>query len=89
MKIAGVSTVTVDAGDRDWIFVRVETDEDGLYGWGEASLSWHTGGVCGTVEDPTRPGIGLDLVDEVVRARPAKSPPPHLVYASDGALADW
>lgn len=60
MKITRVSTVTVDAGDRDWIFVRVDTDEDGLYGWGEASLSWHTGGVCGTVDDLSPLLVGED-----------------------------
>jgi galactonate dehydratase len=49
--ISGVSTRVVDAGDRDWIFVRVETDEPGLVGWGEASLGWHTRAVCGAIED--------------------------------------
>jgi galactonate dehydratase len=51
MKITTVSTRVVNAGDREWVFVRVDTDEPGLVGWGEASLSWHTRGVCGTVED--------------------------------------
>ena len=51
MLISGVSTRVVDAGDRDWIFVRVETDEPGLVGWGEASLGWHTRAVCGAIED--------------------------------------
>lgn len=60
MKITRVSTVTVDARDRDWIFVRVDTDQDGLYGWGEASLSWHTGGIRGTVEDLTPLLMGED-----------------------------
>jgi galactonate dehydratase len=43
--------MVVDAGDRDWVFVRVATDEPGLVGWGEASLGWHTGAVCGAVQD--------------------------------------
>ncbi len=60
MKITRVSTVTVDAGDRDWIFIRVDTDLDGLHGWGEASLSWHTGSVCGMVEDLAPLLIGED-----------------------------
>lgn len=60
MKITRVSTVTVDAGDRDWIFVRVDTDEDGLHGLGEASLSWHTGGVRGTVDDLAPLIVGED-----------------------------
>ena len=51
VRISGVSTRVVDAGDRDWVFVRVDTDEPGLVGWGESSLGWHTRAVCGAVED--------------------------------------
>ena len=60
MRIAGVSTRVVDAGDRYWVFVRVDTDEPGLVGWGEASLGWHTGAVCGAVNDLTPLLLGLD-----------------------------
>ena len=60
MLISGVSTSVVDAGDRDWIFVRVETDEPGLIGWGEASLGWHTRAVCGAVADLEALLIGRD-----------------------------
>src|SRR5262249_11266177 len=49
--ISGVSTRVVDAGDRDWVFVRVDTDEPGLFGWGEASLGWHTRAIVGAVGD--------------------------------------
>ena len=42
VRISGVSTIVVDADDRDWVFVRVQTDEPGLVGWGESSLGWHT-----------------------------------------------
>jgi galactonate dehydratase len=51
VRISGVSTTVVDAGDRDWVFVRVDTDEPGLVGWGESSLGWHTRAVCGAVQD--------------------------------------
>src|SRR5438034_9773670 len=51
VQISDVSTRVVDAGDRDWVFVRVGTDEPGLVGWGEASLGWHTRAVCGAVGD--------------------------------------
>jgi len=51
MLITGISTWVVDAGDRDWVFLRVETDEPGLAGWGEASLGWHTHAVLGAVRD--------------------------------------
>jgi galactonate dehydratase len=51
MRITGISTRVVDAGDRDWVFVCVETDEPGLAGWGEASLGWQTHAVLGAVRD--------------------------------------
>ena len=38
MKIARISTVVVNARMRNWIFVKVETDQPGLVGWGEATL---------------------------------------------------
>ena len=37
MRITGVRTFLFNAAWRNWVFVKVETDE-GLYGWGEASL---------------------------------------------------
>jgi galactonate dehydratase len=36
---------------RNWIFVKVETSEPGLWGWGEATLEWKTKGVTGAIED--------------------------------------
>ena len=37
MKISDVKIYTFDAYRTNWAFIKVETDE-GLYGWGEASL---------------------------------------------------
>lgn len=51
MKITGVRTVVVNAQMRNWVFVKVETDQDGLWGWGEASLEWKTRSVAGAVDD--------------------------------------
>ncbi|MEZ5355692.1 MAG: galactonate dehydratase [Bryobacteraceae bacterium] len=51
MKITGVRTIVVNAQMRNWVFVKVETDQDGLWGWGEASLEWKTRAVAGCVED--------------------------------------
>lgn len=59
MKITAVKTLVVNARMRNWVFVKVETDE-GLYGWGEASLEWKTRGVVGCVEDLAPLIIGLD-----------------------------
>ena len=60
MQISEVATRVVDAGDRDWVFVRVGTDEPGLVGWGEASLGWHTRAVCGAVQDLAPMLLGRD-----------------------------
>lgn len=51
MKITNIKTVVVNAEMRNWVFIKVETDQQGLYGWGEASLEWKTRAVCGAVED--------------------------------------
>ena len=45
---------------RNWVFVKVETGEDGLWGWGEASLEWKTRSVVGAVEDFAPMLIGED-----------------------------
>src|SRR4051794_38534332 len=60
MKITRISSLVVNANMRNWIFVKVETDQDGLYGWGEATLEWKTAGVVGSVEDNGRLLIGED-----------------------------
>jgi galactonate dehydratase len=60
MKITRVSTLVVNARMRNWVFVKVETDQPGLYGWGEATLEWKTKGVVGAVEDIGRLLIGED-----------------------------
>ncbi|MBK9945123.1 MAG: galactonate dehydratase [Kouleothrix sp.] len=60
MKISRVSSLVVNANMRNWIFVKVETDQHGLYGWGEATLEWKTRGVVGAVEDVSRLIVGED-----------------------------
>jgi galactonate dehydratase len=51
MRITNLKTVVVNAEMRNWVFVKVETDQDGLYGWGEASLEWKTRSLVAAVED--------------------------------------
>src|SRR5512138_2764813 len=51
MKITAIKTVVCNARMRNWIFVKVETDQPGLYGWGEATLEFKTRAVVGCVED--------------------------------------
>ena len=51
MKIDRIETHVCNARMRNWIFVKVITDEPGLYGWGESTLEWHTRAVLGAIED--------------------------------------
>ncbi|WP_031498325.1 galactonate dehydratase [Bryobacter aggregatus] len=51
MKITAIRTLVVNARMRNWILVKVETDQPGLYGWGEATLEWKTRSVVGAIED--------------------------------------
>jgi len=60
MKITAVKPLIVNANMRNWVFVKVETDEPGLYGWGEATLEWKTNTVVGAIEDVSRFIIGED-----------------------------
>ena len=60
MKITGIETVVVNAVHRNWIFVKVLTDQPGLWGWGEATLEWKTRAVTGTIEDLKPFVVGQD-----------------------------
>lgn len=60
MKITNIETHVCHARMRNWIFVKLITDEPGLFGWGEATLEWHTRGVVGAIEDLSQLLIGED-----------------------------
>jgi galactonate dehydratase len=45
---------------RNWIFVCVRTDDPDIYGWGEATLEWHTKAVVGAIEDLSELIVGED-----------------------------
>ncbi len=60
MKITAIETHVCNARMRNWIFVKVVTDQDGLFGWGEATLEWHTRSVVGAIEDISQLLIGED-----------------------------
>ena len=60
MKITKIETLVCHARMRNWIFVKVLTDQPGLHGWGEATLEWHTRGVVGAIEDISQLLIGED-----------------------------
>jgi galactonate dehydratase len=63
VKITGLRTLIVNAEMRNWVFVRVETDQPGLYGWGEATLEWKTRAVVGAVQDLEPLVLGRDPRD--------------------------
>jgi galactonate dehydratase len=60
LKIVAVETHVCNARMRNWIFVKVVTDQDGLHGWGEATLEWHTRAVVGAVQDLAELVVGED-----------------------------
>ncbi|MBX3069292.1 MAG: galactonate dehydratase [Thermomicrobiales bacterium] len=60
MKIEKIETLVCNARMRNWIFVKITTDQPGLVGWGEATLEWHTRGVVGSIEDLSQLLIGED-----------------------------
>lgn len=60
MKITAIETHVCHARMRNWIFVKVVTDQPGLWGWGEATLEWHTRSVVGAIEDISQLLIGED-----------------------------
>src|SRR5438132_11128796 len=60
MKIKKIQTLVCHARMRNWVFVKVVTDQPGLYGWGEATLEWHTRAVVGAVEDIAQLLMGED-----------------------------
>ena len=60
MNIARIETHVCHARMRNWVFVKVLTDQDGLFGWGEATLEWHTRAVVGAVQDLAELVVGED-----------------------------
>ena len=68
MRITDITAKVVNAQMRNWVFVKVTTDQ-GLYGWGEATLEWKTRGVVGTIEDLKPLVIGRDPrdIEQLVR----------------------
>lgn len=62
MKITDVKIYTLDAFRTNWAFVKVETDE-GLYGWGEASLGTNENSLEGMIADLKRHVIGRNPLE--------------------------
>ncbi|GAA4438190.1 galactonate dehydratase [Ravibacter arvi] len=60
MKITSIEAKVCHARMRNWIFVKINTDQPGLWGWGEATLEWHTRAVVGAIEDISTLLVGED-----------------------------
>jgi galactonate dehydratase len=63
VKITSIRSLVVHAEMRNWVFVRVDTDQSGLFGWGEATLEWKTRSVVGAIEDLAPLILGRDPRD--------------------------
>ncbi len=59
MKIKDIQTLVVNAEMRNWVFVKIITDQD-IYGWGEATVEWKTRAVVGAIEDLKPLIVGKD-----------------------------
>lgn len=57
MKITGLTPYICDCFRTNWVFVKVETDE-GVYGWGEASLEYREHTVAEALRELARTAIG-------------------------------
>lgn len=70
MKIVDITATVVNAEMRNWVFVKVQTDQPGLHGWGEATLEWKTRAVVGAIEDLKPLVVGRDPrdIEQAVRA---------------------
>src|SRR6266542_5746983 len=62
MKITGLKTFVVATGPRggNWVFVKVYTDQDGLYGVGEGTVTSKAQTIVAAIEEHERFLIGKD-----------------------------
>ncbi len=94
MKITDIKTFTMDAFRTNWTFIKVETDE-GLHGWGEASLGTREMALAGCVEDLKRLILGRSPLDiekmwfEVYRDSYWKGGPVFMSALSGIEMAMW
>lgn len=63
MKITAIKPVLAQGERRVFVFVKVETDQPGLYGWGEASVEGKPRAVAGCVQDMEPMVLGHDPLE--------------------------
>lgn len=94
MKITNIKAYTMDSFRMNWNFVKVETD-DGIYGWGEASLGTNEMALEGMVQDLKRLIIGRNpfetekMMFEVYRDIYWKGGPVFMSALSAIEMACW
>ncbi len=94
MKITDIKIYTLDAFRTNWAFIKVETDE-GLHGWGEATLGTQEMALEGCVNDFKRLIVGRDaheierLLFEVYRDCYWKGGPVMMSALSGIEIALW
>jgi len=59
MKIVSLTTYIMESPGREYLFVKIQTDE-GLHGWGEGTLEMKQGAVAATVRDLQDVVLGAD-----------------------------
>ena len=60
MKITKITPIMADGGHRIIVFIKVETDQPGLFGWGEATLEGKPRAIVGCIEDMAPMIVGQD-----------------------------
>lgn len=63
MKITALKPIGTWSPVTDWTYVKVETDDALIFGWGECSLPTKTNGVQGAIRDLDKLLIGADPLD--------------------------
>ncbi|MCX6970688.1 MAG: galactonate dehydratase [Verrucomicrobia bacterium] len=63
MKITDIKAYSIASPVTDWTYVKVETDEPGLFGWGEATLPTKPRGVLGAVQDLKKLLVGRNPLE--------------------------
>jgi len=60
VKITGLQTFVVDAGGGNWVFVKVHTDQDGLTGLGEGTVTSKAQTIAAAIQEHERFLVGRD-----------------------------
>jgi galactonate dehydratase len=63
MKIVNLKTYVMHANWRNYIFLELKTDDNGIIGYGEATLANNQYGVLGAIQDLRKYVIGRDPLD--------------------------